>query len=489
MPLVAEADNLPPSRPRTPPALGVRAWAGAAVAGALGLGAGVLASGGVSESAVIVAGAGVGVGLLTLAATRFWWVVLALFMTRSSLDALKLGHYAEGSSSLDPGVIVGLVFLLSGATWLAVQWWSGTWRPLSATSRWFAALGAAGIAAAVLSPDPLASGRVALKLCAGALMYAVLEQALRSRPERLKALLVATGASVAVPAAVALSQLRSPRELEAYLDVSRIRGTFVHPNPFATYLVLLCVVAVALLPHVRGVARWFSGAVAAVSGFFAFFTYARGAWIALFLGLVVIGILQDRRILGALAAGTVAVVLFVPSFSSRLSDLDNEAIQGRGDPNSLAWRISYWQELLPQMADNPITGIGLDQVLRTSEDSLQPHNVVVQTAVEMGLVGLTCLIGLGVAMGRELRRAVRTSTPGLHRGLAVGAIGAAVGVLFQFSGENLLTQAAIHWYLAVPVIGAIALAVQHRRDGEASATPVEPAELAPPAGPAAPALV
>lgn len=451
-------------RPEGPAALGPGRWLVAAVLMvACGLAAGTLVTTGVSQQMVIVVGAGVGLALAIVAASRFWWVVLALFLVRSSLDALKLGHYSEGSSTLDPGVIVGLVFLLSGSVWLFAQWRTRSWQPLSATSKWFAALGAAGLAAAVLAHDPIASGRVGLKLCAGALMYAVLEQVLQQRPERIKTLLAAAGASVAIPALVAFGQLRSPAQLEEFLDVSRIQGTFVHPNPFATYLVIICVVAAAILPHVRGLARWAAVAAGSVSGVFAFFTYARGAWIALFLGLTVIGILQDRRILAGLAVGLVAVVLFVPSFTSRLSDLDNEAVQGRGDPNSLAWRFSYWQELLPRTAENPITGIGLDEVLRSSDDSLQPHNVVVQTVVETGLVGLICLIGLCTAMASDLRRALRDGPKGLPRGVAVGGAAAAIGVLFQFSGENLLTQAAIHWYLAVPVISAIVWTSAHRR--------------------------
>ena len=465
---VAEVEILESPRPSTPTApiaLGAGSWLVTVVALlACGLGAGVLATSGLSQELVIVVGAALGLVLAVIAASRFWWVVLALFIARSSLDALKLGDYSEGSSSLDPGVIVGLVFLLSGSVWIYAQWRSKSWHPLSVTSKWFAALGLAGMAAAALSNDPLAGGRVGLKLCAGALMYAVLEQVLHQRPSRIKVLLAATGASVFVPAFVAFGQLRSPREADEFLDVSRIQGTFVHPNPFATYLVIMCVVAAALLPHLRGLARWAAIAVGGVSGFFAFFTYARGAWIALFLGLVVIGILQDRRILAGLAIGLVAVILFVPSFTSRLSDLDNEAVQGRGDPNSLSWRISYWQELLPRVAENPVTGIGLDGVMRSSEDSLQPHNVVVQTVVETGLFGLVCLVGLCLAMASDIRRSLRDGPKGLPRGVAVGAAAAAIGVLFQFSGENLLTQAAIHWYLAVPVISAIVLTSVYRSE-------------------------
>ena len=109
------------------------------------------------------------------------------------------------------------------------------------------------------------------------------------------------------------------------------------------------------------------------------------------------------------------------------------------------------------MADAKTPSGDFEQVLAQSEEGLQPHNVFVQTVVETGLVGLTCLVGLCAAMAGELRRAVRRTPPGLWRGVAVGAAAAALGVFAQLFTENLLTQAAMHWYLAGPVAFAVAV--------------------------------
>lgn len=430
--------------------------AACAVGAAAGLGAGLLtARGGGGAHAVMALGALTGVAIAVVAATRFWAVVVALFVVRASLDALKLASFGNTTNALDPSVIVGLAFLLTGSVWLFAQWRSGPWKRPSRTTAWFGALAAAGLFSAVGSANPVQSAQVGLKVCAGALMFAVLEQAYHQRPERCRHILAAGAASLVVPALVALTQAQR-NEVEQYLEVSRIRGTFVHANPFATYLVILAVVALAVRPHLQGRARLAATAVLGTAGALTLFTYARGAWVAVLLGLVVVGLKQDRRILVGLLAVIVVVVVAVPSVTARLSDLSEERVEGRGDPNSLAWRVSYWGRLLPEVADSPATGIGLEQVLAHSEEGLQPHNVFVQTVVETGLLGLACLVGLCLSMAGDLRRAIRHARPGLHRGIAVGAAAAALGVGAQLLSENLLTQAAIHWYLAAPVAFAIA---------------------------------
>ena len=421
-----------------------------------------------SKEAVILGGALVGVAMALVAATRFWALVLLLFVVRSSIDALKIGKLGEASSALDPGIIVGLVFLAAGATWLFAQWRSGLLFKLSWPTRWFFALAASASLSALGSTHHVHSLETSLKIWAGALMWAVLEQAFREKPERGRQILAAAAASLIIPAVVAFQQLQNPAPLEAYLSVSRITGTFVHSNPFASYLVILATVAAAVITHLPGKAKIAAGAVFAVASTFTLFTYARGAWIALVLGLIVIGVRQDRRILLAIVAGLLVVIVAVPSVTSRLSDLNKDREVGKGDPNSLAWRITYWERLLPLTIANPITGIGLEEVLLTQPEKLQPHNVFVQTTVETGLLGLGSLIGLAVSSAMALGRAMRKAKPGLERGIVIGGAGAALGVLSQLASENLLTQAAIHWYLGAAVAFALMVA---QREATASPTP------------------
>lgn len=463
----------PPVQPLGP----VGALLGLILLLAVGLGFGLLFGIGhqhLGSNAIMIGAAAAGVVVALTAAARFWVVVVGLFVLRSSLDALKLDHFSDGSNALDPGVVVGLVFLAGGAAWLVAQWRSGNLRPVSAPTRWFLALAAAGSLSAMGSAGMVSSFQVSLKIWAGALMLAVLEQAYQQDPRRIRHILVAGAAALVVPALVSLQQLSGPQEVEAYLEVSRIRGTFVHSNPFATFLVILAVVGLAVRPHLDRWARVAANLVVGVAAVLTLFTYARGAWIALFLGVVVIGVCQDKRLLLLVLAVTVGALLFVPSVSSRLSDLTETQQVGNGDPNSFAWRVRYWERLLPMTAENPVTGIGLDQVLERSPEKLMPHNTLVQALVETGLLGLSALLGLIVSTGAVLARTVRRLPPGLDRGIAVGAAAAGLGWFVQLGSENLLTQAAIFWYLAGPL--AWVLVLRHRQDeADAAARPAPPA--------------
>ncbi|HET7719994.1 MAG TPA: O-antigen ligase family protein, partial [Acidimicrobiales bacterium] len=192
-----------------------------------------------------------------------------------------------------------------------------------------------------------------------------------------------------------------------------------------------------------------------------------------------IGACQDRRLIVLVVVGMFAVAIFVPSVSTRLSDLDNQRQEGRGDPNSLAWRFAYWERLLPLTAENPVTGIGLDQVLERSPEKLMPHNSFVQALVETGVVGLTCLLGLIFSTGRALRDGIRRAPPGLGRGIAIGGAAAGLGWASQLISENLLTQAAIYWYLVAPI--AWALADRARRMAAEPAAVTDVASTAKPA--------
>ena len=55
-----------------------------------------------------------------------------------------------------------------------------------------------------------------------------------------------------------------------------------------------------------------------------------------------------------------------------------------GEGNSLAWRFSYWTEVVYLAADNPVTGIGLRVTEEVSGGDKQPHNDFVRAYVELG---------------------------------------------------------------------------------------------------------
>ena len=472
---------------------GVRAWSvelvvGLALCGLVAVAVGVVVAKVSDRQALLVIAVGVVLAgaLALLAATRFALFLIVLVVLRASLDALKPGGLS-GSSVTAPGVLVGGVLLLASVLWLLAEGAAGRLTRPSRTAMWLFAVACAAVLSTFGSQGPSDSLQTALRVFAGALTFIVLEQLLARRPAYIRGLLVAAGLSLLLPAALAFKQLIRPAENFAFTDVSRVQGTFVHPNSFAAYLVIIAATALAVVFLSSGAARIVAVGVCAVSSTFLLFTYARGAWIAWIVGALYLLGKRNRKLVLAMIAGGLAMVLLVPSINSRVADLGGApSVEiGDGTANSMQWRLEYWQEILPLWQENPVTGIGLDQVVSRTVAAAEPHNGFVQALVETGLLGFVSLIGLIVALWRDLGAARRRAVSEVDRWFAFGATAVAMGFLLQLLTENLLTQVAIHLYLWIPVAYATStlLRPDMRPDahGPTPAT-IDRTSLGPPAG-------
>ena len=410
---------------------------------------------------VVAAG---GLGLIFLATYRFEYFVLAILGVRASLDAAKIG-----SGSIDATGAISVLFIAAAAVWLLAQHADEN-APPSATAPLMPPLIAFVAAAALgllISHDPLASAVEWIRLGTIVAIVAVLGRILRD-PRMLKLCIVAVLGSAVVPLLVALRQSAHGAGAINAEGLDRIRGTFQHSNPFASYLSLMIALAVSIFPHVSR--RWKIALVPytlACSGLLVL-TYTRGAWVALIVALIVIGILQDRRIFFVLLAGLVALALLVPSIGVRLSDLSQQEKVTGAPGNSLVWRFGYWKEVLA-MQTNPLVGIGLKEVDLTSPSEVPPHNDIVRVYVETGIAGLAAYVWLSVVLWIESWRTWRRAPNGLPRGLAVGAMASLAGVMMLSLVANVITQLVILWYFFAIVAMAMAASIRDREPAPASA--------------------
>lgn len=417
---------------------------------------------------VVVAPAGLllGAGLVSLALARFEMFVLALLVSRASLDALKFGS----SSVLDPAALVGMLFLGAGVVWLLAQWREAgriELGPLGRAAVAFAGAAAiGGIVAPAYWPALVEWTRVA-SVC---VMLLVVERAARKRLYR-RQVVAAAAAAAAVPLVVAAWQAWSGAGLFDAGGFGRVRGTFTHSNPLAAFLALLVVMAFAYAVHLRAPrGRAWAWAVLGVCSLGLFATYTRAAWLAALVGILVVAGSLGRRALAVAAAVLVAVVLTVPGVSLRFSDLAEDST-ARGEPgNSLTWRTEYWGDALDLAATSPITGIGLKQVAAQTLEGKQPHNDFLRAYVELGLLGLAAYLWLTwqiLATGVRSMRATRAGPPE-DRALAVGYTGAAAGYVLMSLVANLMSQVVVGFYFAA-FAGAAAALLRHRTEVPAGA--------------------
>jgi O-antigen ligase len=246
------------------------------------------------------------------------------------------------------------------------------------------------------------------------------------------------------------------------VPLNRIRGTFSHPNVFASYLAMFLVFGIAMLPRVEARWRLYIAPACALAGALLLLTYSRAAWLAALVGLLAVAILQSHRLFWALIVVLFVVVVMVPSVTTRVSDLSGStrktgASSTQVDKNSVSWRFDYWKRILPDARQNPLTGLGLDMVRLTQPEHYAPHNVYIQSIVELGVVGFLAFLALIAAIASDLRRAWRRARGRFEVGMVLGVTLVALGLLMQTFSENLLQEFENQWYFFLPAAWVIAV--------------------------------
>jgi putative inorganic carbon (HCO3(-)) transporter len=187
--------------------------------------------------------------------------------------------------------------------------------------------------------------------------------------------------------------------------VVRAFAWMVNPNFYSEYLVLMIALALALIVSERGGLRAAAGVLLVLFAVALAFTYTRGSWIGLAIGLLVWASFVDWRLLAGLG-GAGLLLLLVPGVGDRaLSAFTLDA--------SSSDRLNLWRMALDVIRAHPLLGVGVggyldafraaveaDPSFLVGDLRMTPHNSVLFITAEIGLAG-------GVAFAWLLARAVR----------------------------------------------------------------------------------
>jgi O-antigen ligase len=199
--------------------------------------------------------------------------------------------------------------------------------------------------------------------------------------------------------------------------------------------------------------QWLAGALLALLAPALLGSYTRSAWIGTFVGFTVLVAFTRARWLSGLAALVLALVLFLPAgYRERATSIF--------DPKS-HWnveRLFLWDAGWRIFREHSVTGVGLQDLrpwverYRSPEAHEPPHghmhNIYLQVAVTMGIVGLVALAALMVGLfrtaGRGLRGDLRAPPDRLGVAIRLAAVASLAGFftagLFEwnFGDEELL---------------------------------------------------
>jgi putative inorganic carbon (HCO3(-)) transporter len=434
------------SLPKWPMALGGAVAVAAAVVG------GLAAPDGDRTMVLLPVAVAIGLAALVLAATRFEVFVGCILLIRASIDTIEFG-----SRTLDASGAISVLFVGASCLWLLARQ-EGSEQlasPVAVLLPPIAALFLCALVSVLFSEHPLESLVEVVRFGTLIVIVAALGRVVRDERSMRFVLLAALGSAI-VPLLVGFRQITGGGGVLTASGLDRVRGTFLHSNPFAAYLFLMIILAVSLYPHFERRWKLVLGPLAVACGACLIATYSRGAWAATILALVMVGILQDRRILWLLGATSIVAVLAIPSIGTRLSDLTESQKESGAPGNSLVWRLQYWQQVLA-LQDDPLFGIGFKEVeLGATAASTPPHNDPIRIFVETGFLGLAAYAWLLITLGIQARATLDRAPPGVPRGLAVAFAATLAGIVLLSLSANLITQLVILWYFMTIVVLAIA---------------------------------
>ncbi len=215
------------------------------------------------------------------------------------------------------------------------------------------------------------------------------------------------------------------------VSLLRIFGTFSHPNVYSLYLFALVVFGglYLLLFAENGIKRLIMLSVLAIFSAMLLLTFARVAWVALFLFVFLLALFRFRLLLFPLFLFPLILFAFSPSFEARVLESFHP------DPDSsLVWRTTLWHDVIRYsiQEERTLLGSGMDTFPRVSESIRgtnhgpnDPHNDFVKFFIEGGFVGLGVFLAYLILLGRLMLRQYRASRKG-------SALRLAYGILFIF---------------------------------------------------------
>jgi len=260
---------------------------------------------------------------------------------------------------------------------------------------------------------------------------------------------------------------------------TRVYSYLGNPNLLAGYLVPAVIFSiVAFFSWQRWMGKALAIVMTVVNGACLMLTFSRGGWIGLVFGLLVLALLLAhwwsiylprfwRTWALPIVLGTaIGVVLLAIVVLEPLRDRVTSIFAGRGD-SSNNFRINVWIAVLDMIKDRPLLGIGpgnnaFNKIYplyqRPRFSALSAYSIILEVAVETGLIGLACFLWLlfvTVTQGWKALNQLRAVTSREGYWL-MGAIAALVGMLGHGTVDTVLYRPEVNtlWWLAFALIAS-----------------------------------
>lgn len=255
--------------------------------------------------------------------------------------------------------------------------------------------------------------------------------------------------------------------------VNRVSSVYPSATAFGIYAgraLALGIVLFYFLPRDWRSWRIATGLLTTLIGLGVLFSFARGAWIGVFVALAVVAIITRYRPLVLTIGGTIAVALaaMLVAFAGNIERLTS-IINLNTEDNTGVARFRIWEAGRKILLDNPILGIGQDQFAYQDPSygvpsarlfvTSHPHNFLLDFWLRLGLPGLFWILGTLAFVIYQFDKLWRN-----HRNTSMGALALALlASIIDFAVHGLLDMAYFTMDLALTFWLTIGLLVLMKR--------------------------
>jgi len=302
-----------------------------------------------------------------------------------------------------------------------------------------------------------------LRATSAIVVYALAAYLFQTRA-RIQMVIDVLAISFVIPAVIGFDQLITRKAYHvADLDITRVYGTFVHPNAFGFFLVIFFSIFLCQSVVQSGKRRFVAMSIVAASAILLLATYARASWAGAFVVLVLVGILSKRGALVVLATIALLVVGIVPTLAGRLAE-----------SGSFADRQDIWAQTLPYWLDTTqndesTIATALNRLAGKGPGTIEyltfgargvanaAHNDYILVLTEYGFLGLMAFMAMFAALITSAYRTWRSTSDKVVAAIPLSFVALAVAYLIMSVTDNLFagTQNQIYFWTLAGLTAAI----------------------------------
>ncbi|MFA6637218.1 MAG: O-antigen ligase family protein [Candidatus Omnitrophota bacterium] len=228
----------------------------------------------------------------------------------------------------------------------------------------------------------------------------------------------------------------------------RISSSFIHPNDFGAYLVVMASLFVSMLLLKKNTLKqsglFLIGLIVSVACLF--LTGSRGAWMFFGAAFMTVGILKGRK------AAAIFIMILSAVFFLMPSETRERIYETVDFESGTAWeRVMIWRGSVDMIKEHPVLGFGVntfskhfpDYKPEGYPDDRYAHNCYLQMASEIGIVGAVFFMMFIIAALFSSLKGILRLPDGQRKGLAIGLFGGSVGFALNSAVDTHLFSLAL----------------------------------------------